>query len=254
MDFTGSTALVTGGGRGIGAAVARRLGFDGANVVINYRADGRAADSVAADIQARGGSAVTARADVTVEGAAAGLVQSALDRFGGLDILVSNAGIEHFGELSTITAADVGRVLATNVTAQLMAAQAAAAAMTGGGVMVLTSSVSRRLSVFHHAVYAASKAGVAAMVRNLAPELGERGIRINAIAPGGTRTDMAARVSDLYTPPRLRDLPVETQLRSSIALGRLAEPEEIAAAVEFLCSPGASYITGTTLEADGGMA
>jgi len=117
---------------------------------------------------------------------------------------------------------------------------------------VLTSSVSARIAVHHHTLYAASKAAVSAMVLNLAPELAERGIAINAIAPGGTATDMAAEHTASYTPPALRDVPPETVIQSMNALGRLAEPDEIAAVAAFLLSPDASYITGATIDAAGG--
>jgi 3-oxoacyl-[acyl-carrier protein] reductase len=127
--------------------------------------------------------------------------------FGGLDILASNAGVEHFGPLESITAADFERVFRINVAGQLFAAQAAVAAMTDGGRILFTSSISGRIGVYQHTLYAASKAAVSAMVLNLAPELAERGIAINAIAPGGTATDMAAEASELYTPPALHDVP-----------------------------------------------
>ncbi len=132
-------------------------------------------------------------------------------------------------------------------------AQAAAAVMGDGGRIVLTSSVSARLAIFEHGLYAASKAAVSALVRNLAPELATRGIAINAIAPGGTRTDMAAEYGKKYTHPALRDLPAETQEQLLSSWGRLAEPDEIAAAIVFLASPDASYITGSTLAVDGGL-
>ncbi|AMM21947.1 dehydrogenase [Frondihabitans sp. PAMC 28766] len=249
----GRTAVVTGAGRGIGAAVARRLAADGAAVVVNYRSSASAADEVAGSIRDVGGRAITVQGDVGEEGVSEALVAAAVAEFGGLDVFVSNAGIEHFGALPTITKQQVDDVFSINVTAQLLAAQAAAAVMGEGGSIILMSSVSRRMSVFEHSVYAASKAAIQAMVRNLAPELGARGIRINAIAPGGTNTDMAAEVASLYTHPLLRDLPQEVQLRVPTALQRFAEPTEIAAAIAFLAGPDASYVTGSTMEVDGGM-
>jgi 3-oxoacyl-[acyl-carrier protein] reductase len=166
--------------------------------------------------------------------------------------LASNAGIEHFGALESITKADFDRVFGINVAGQLFATQAAAAVMTTGGRILLTSSVSARISVYQHTLYAASKAAVSAMVLNLAPELAERGIAINAIAPGGTATDMAAKYAANYTPPALRGVPPEAILRSAYALGRRAEPEEIAAIAAFLLSEDASYVTGATFDASGG--
>lgn len=254
QSLEGKVAVVTGAGRGIGAAVARRLASDGAAVLINYRSSAEAARRVVADIEAVGGRAIAVQGDVSTEGVSEALVKQAVDVFGSLDVFVSNAGIEHFGALETITKAEVDAVLSTNVTAQLLGAKAAAGAMTAGGSIVLTSSVSRRLSVYEHAVYAGSKAAVQAVVRNLAPELGARGIRINAVAPGGTNTDMAAEVAALYTHPLLRSLPQDVQTQVPTALQRWAEPDEIAATVAFLAGADASYITGSTLEVDGGMA
>jgi NAD(P)-dependent dehydrogenase (short-subunit alcohol dehydrogenase family) len=137
------------------------------------------------------------------------------------------------------------------VAGQLFVTQAAVAAMTDGGRIVLSSSVSVRLSVHQHALYAASKAAISAMVRNLAPELAEQNIAINAIAPGATATRMAGYAPN-YIHPALADVPFPALIRSMSALGRLGQPDEIAAVVAFLLSPDASYITGTTIEADGG--
>jgi 3-oxoacyl-[acyl-carrier protein] reductase len=124
--------------------------------------------------------------------------------------------------------------------------------MGDGGRIVLTSSVSARLGIRDHSLYASSKAAVTALARNLAPELADRGITINAIAAGGTRTDMAAENAVHYRPPALQDVPMEHMIRAFCATGRLAEPEEIAAAIAFLVSPDASYVTGSTLAVDGG--
>jgi 3-oxoacyl-[acyl-carrier protein] reductase len=251
--LAGKRALVTGGGRGIGAAIARRLAAEGATVAVNYVANASSADALVHELTDKGYQAKTFRADVGDRGQTADLVARVVDEFGGLDILASNAGVEHFGDLESITEADFDRVFRINVAGQLFAAQAAAAAMKNGGRILLTSSVSARIPVYGHTLYAASKAAVSAMALNLAPELAERGIAINAIAPGGTATDMAAEVSSLYTAPALRDVPSEKVIKASSAIGRLAEPEEMAAVAAFLLSPDASYITGATIDASGGM-
>jgi 3-oxoacyl-[acyl-carrier protein] reductase len=251
----GKRALVTGAGRGIGAAVARRLAADGAAVAVNYRSSASDAEALVAELTQEGRRAVALQADVSDPAACAALVDRAVDVLGGLDVLVSNAGVEHFGALASITPEDYERVFATNVAAQLFTTQAAAAVMGEGGRIVLTSSVSARIAVAEHSLYAASKAAVSALVLNLAPELAQSGITINAIAPGGTRSDMSAEYGKKYVNPALHDLPglqPEMLPRLSSALGRLAEPQEIAAAVAFLASPDASYVTGSTLAADGG--
>jgi 3-oxoacyl-[acyl-carrier protein] reductase len=182
------------------------------------------------------------------------LVQHVVATFGGLDLLASNAGVEYFGALEDITAADFDRVFRINVAGQLFVTQAAVPVMTSGGRILLSSSISARLAVYRHSLYAASKAAVTAMVRNLAPELAERGIAINAIAPGGTATDMGAENAANYMPLALRDVSPDAVFKSMIPLGRLAQPDEIAAVAAFLLSADASYVTGATIEAAGGLA
>jgi 3-oxoacyl-[acyl-carrier protein] reductase len=253
MDgLRGRRALVTGGSRGIGAAIVRRLVREGASVAINYRSGAEAAQALAADLTRGGGSAVALQGDVSDPATPASLVARTVEQLGGLDVLVSNAGVEYFGPLDSITVEDYRRVFQTNVAGQLFMTQAAAAVIGDGGRIVLMSSVSARIAVYEHSLYAASKAAVSALALNLAPELAARGIAINAIAPGGTRTDMAAENARKYPHPALRGLPQETLIQVFSTLGRLAEPDEIAAAVAFLVSTDASYITGSTLAADGG--
>jgi 3-oxoacyl-[acyl-carrier protein] reductase len=250
--LAGKRALVTGGSRGIGAAIARRLAADGAAVAVNYVADQSSAGKLVTELTDKGHQAAAFRADVSDRAQTHDLVQRIVAEFGGLDILASNAGVEHFGSLGSITETDFDRVFHINTAGQLFVTQAAAAVMNSGGRILLTSSISARIGIYQHTLYAASKAAVSAMVLNLAPELAERGIAINAIAPGGTATDMAAEVGALYTPPALRDFPAEAVITSVNALGRLADPGEIAAVAGFLLSPDASYLTGATIDASGG--
>jgi NAD(P)-dependent dehydrogenase (short-subunit alcohol dehydrogenase family) len=251
VRLDGKVAVVTGGSRGIGRAVAVRLAAEGAAVAVNYRTRADAAESLVAELTAGGTRAVALRADVSDPAATGELMDRAADALGGLHILVSNAGIEHFGALEELTPADFDRVFGTNTRGQLFAVQHAARHLGEGGRIVLMSSVSAHRAVFHHTLYAASKAAVETMVLNLAPELGRRGITINAIAPGATTTDMSAEVGRRYAHP---DLPLDpaVAMRVKTALGRRAEPAEIAAAIAFLVSDDAAYLTGRTLAADGG--
>ncbi|MCV7419930.1 SDR family oxidoreductase [Mycobacterium yunnanensis] len=250
--MTGKRALVTGGSRGIGAAIARELAARGADVAVNYVADSASATALVDELSRGGGRAFAVQADVGDPAQTKKMVAQVVSEFGGLDVVASNAGVEHFGPLESITLDDFDEVFHVNVAGQLFVAQAAAAAMTDGGRILLTSSVSARIGVYQHTLYAASKAAVSAMVLNLAPELAERGIAINAIAPGGTATDMAAEVGERYTPQSLRDVPADAVIRSMNAIGRMAEPAEIAAIAAFLLSDDASYVTGATMDASGG--
>jgi 3-oxoacyl-[acyl-carrier protein] reductase len=251
-NLKGKTALVTGGSRGIGAAVARRLAEDGAAIAINYRTQAEAAEGIAAEITEAGGLAVAVRGDVSVPEDVRRVADESADRLGGLDILVSSAGIEHFGALETLTPEDFDQIYHTNVRGQLLATQHAVRHMGEGGRVVLTSSVSARRSFLHHTLYASSKAAVEAMVLNLAPELGARGITINAVAPGGTATDMSAGAGPHYFPGQ-ENVDVAAEIKKIVPLGRMARPAEIAAVIAFLVSEDASYVTGRTLAVDGGM-
>ncbi|MFJ9349997.1 SDR family NAD(P)-dependent oxidoreductase [Streptomyces sp. NPDC101237] len=252
--FEGKVAVVTGGSRGIGAAVARRLVQEGAAVAVGYRGDEEAAAALVAELTDGGGRALAFRADVADPEQTRALVERAVGAFGRLDVLASCAGVEHFDALERITPADFDRIFAVNTRGQLFAVQHAAAHLREGGRIVLTSSVSASRAFFGHTLYAASKAAVESMVLNLSAELGRRGIAVNAIAPGGTATDMAREHGASYLHPDLagkQDL--DDWLRVGVALRRLAEPSEIAAGYAFLASADASYMTGRTLELDGGM-
>lgn len=248
----GGCALITGGSRGIGAAVARRLAADGAAVTVTYRERADLAKALVRDLKEAGHAAHAIRCDVTDRAAIHAATDQAAELMGGLGILISNAGIEYFGPLADITEADFRRVFDTNVAGQLFSVQAAVPHMTSGGRIVLMASVSARVSVHQHSVYAASKAAVSALAANLAPELAEKNIAINVIAPGGTATDMAQQNAGHYLHPELRGVPGLQLMRLKSAAGRLARPDEIAAVIAFLASPDAIYVNGTTLAADGG--
>ncbi|MFI1914211.1 SDR family NAD(P)-dependent oxidoreductase [Nocardia sp. NPDC020380] len=251
--LAGKRALVTGGSRGIGAATVRRLAEEGVAVAVNYVSDAASAEGLVKELRDNNYRAAAFQADVSDPAQTRSLVDRVVAEFGGLDIAIGNAGVEHFGPLDEITLADFDRVFHTNVAGQLFTAQAAAPILPEGGRIVLTSSISARIGVYHHALYAASKAAISALVRNLAPELAERGITINAIAPGGTATDMAAENAVHYTHPALKAaISADQSIRSMNALGRLADPAEIAAITAFLVSSDASYLTGSTIDASGG--
>jgi len=242
-------AVVTGGSRGIGAAVATRFAAAGARVVIGYRSSADAAEQVAARCKAAGAECLAVPADVARPEQIADLFDLAVSTFGRVDVLASCAGIEHFGPLENLDAATIDRVFAVNTRGQLLAAQHAARHMRAGGRIILTSSLAARRTVFEHTLYAASKAAVEAAVRCLAVELGRAEITVNAVAPGATATDMAAQNAVRYRPPEL-DLPLPDWLAVSHALGRIATAEEVAGAYLFLAGPDAAYITGRTLHAD----
>jgi NAD(P)-dependent dehydrogenase (short-subunit alcohol dehydrogenase family) len=224
--LAGKRTLVTGGSRGIGAAIVRRLAAERAAVAVNYVADQSSADALVGELRADGHQVAAFQADVSDVAQTNELVERVVADLGGLELLASNAGVEYFGALDSITQADFDRVFQINVAGQLFATQAAVDGRRGR--ILLTSSVSGCIAAHHHTLYAASKAAVSAMVLDLAPELAERGIAINAIAPGGTAADMAAEHTVSYTPPALRDVPAEAVIKSMNALGRLAEPDEIA--------------------------
>ncbi|MCQ4082449.1 SDR family oxidoreductase [Streptomyces sp. RB6PN25] len=252
--FEGKAAVVTGGSRGIGAAVARRLAAEGASVAIGYRGNKEAADALVAELTGNGSRAIAVQADVADPEQTAAMIARAVAEFGRLDALASCAGIEHFDALDKITPADFDRVFAVNTRGQLFAAQHAAAHMREGGRIVLTSSVSASRAIFAHTLYAASKGAVESMVLNLSAELGQKGITINAIAPGGTATDMAAEYGASYQhPEQVGKISLTEWLNVQVALKRLAEPSEVAAGYAFLASDDAAYMTGRTLQVDGGM-
>jgi NAD(P)-dependent dehydrogenase (short-subunit alcohol dehydrogenase family) len=240
----GTRAVVTGGSRGIGRAEALALADAGARVVVGYGNSAEAADGVVAEISEKGGEAYAVRADMADPDAVVTLMDRAAELLGGIDVLVSNAGIEHFGALGDVTADEFDAVFAVNTRGQFLAAQAAQAHMGEGGRIVLTSSISATMGVPGHALYAGSKAAVEAMVRCLALDLVRRGITVNAIAPGGTTSDMSAENGPHYD----NDLTA-----ISWPMGRYGEPEDIAPTVLFLASPDSAWITGQTLRVSGGQ-
>ncbi|WP_326798202.1 SDR family oxidoreductase [Streptomyces sp. NBC_01808] len=245
-EFDGKVAVVTGGSRGIGAAVANRFAQEGASVVIGYNSSADEAHALKEELKTAGARCIAVRSDVVETEEVAALMNKAVDAFGRLDILAACAGISHFGALPTLSPQAADQVFAVNMRGQLFAAQHAAHHMADGGRIILTSSNAARRAVFEHTLYTASKAAVDAMVRCLSIELGQRGITINAVAPGATATAMVAQNAAKYQPPGM-NLTAEEWLDVSYALDRLATPAEVAGAYAFLAGKDAAYISGRTL-------
>ncbi|MHB8049857.1 MAG: 3-oxoacyl-[acyl-carrier-protein] reductase [Coriobacteriia bacterium] len=243
--LAGRVALVTGASRGIGAAVALRLAAEGASVVVNFAGRSDAAASVVSEIEQGGGSAIAVQADVSDSAACAALVDAAVARFGRIDILVNNAGITRDGLLVRMSDDDWRSVIDTNLSGAFYLARSVGKLMMKqrSGSIVNMASVVGMMGNAGQVNYAAAKAGLIGMTKSTARELAGRGVRVNAVAPGFIATDMTDAL-----PESAREAAV-----SSIAMGRLGTPEDIAAAVAFLASDDAAYITGQVIAVDGGM-
>lgn len=244
MELNGKVALVTGGSRGIGAAIAARLARQGAAVAITYASGADAARSVVKQIEADGGRAVAVQADFGDPAAAGLAVQRTVREFGRIDVLVNNAGVFSVGPLDEVSLGDVDRVLAVHVRACFLAAQAAARQMPDGGRIVnIGSCLADRVPGPGMTLYATSKAALAGLTKGLARDLGPRGITVTLVHPGPTDTDMNPA-----------DGPSADWQRSFTALGRYATADEVAATVGHLAGEGGRYVTGATIAVDGGFA
>jgi 3-oxoacyl-[acyl-carrier protein] reductase len=242
----GKTALVTGGGRGIGRAIAERLGRDGARVGIHYGHGERAAAETMTAIAAAGGDAFTVQADLAGPGAAAQLRQGLAGHIDGLDILVNNAGVGDVRKpVAEVTAEEFDRLFAVNVKALFFVTQALLPSLRDGGrVINLSANLTRGGAEGNLAAYAMSKAAVDAFTLALAKDLGPRGITVNAVAPGVVDTDMNAGW--------LRQDEARAFVSALSPLGRVAGPGDIAAIVAFLASGDSGWLTGQWIEASGG--
>jgi 3-oxoacyl-[acyl-carrier protein] reductase len=243
-ELNGKVALVTGGSRGIGAAIARALADDGADVAISYATSADKADAVVKELRKKGVRAEAFRADQANTKEVEGLVETVVKRFGRLDILVNNAGVFASGPVHdrANNLAELERLFAINVGGVATAVRTAAPLMPDGGRIISIGSVAGDTSPWPGvADYSATKGAVAAYTRGWARDLGPRGITVNNVQPGPIDTDMAPQEGE-----------VADGLKARTVFGRYGKPEEVAAAVAFLASPAAAYITGTTLNVDGG--
>lgn len=238
-------AIVTGGGKGIGSAIALRLAEDGNNVVINYAGSREAAEKTAQQCRAAGAEAEVFRADVANEEECRQLADFCLDTFGRIDILVNNAGIARDNLMMRMDPEDFRHVVDVNLTGSFYMMKAVSRPMMKAhyGRIVSISSVSALTGNPGQVNYSASKAGIIGMTRSLARELASRKITVNAVAPGAVDTDMT------------RELPekVRTAMLDAIPMKRMGTPEDIANAVSFLAKEESSYITGQVLNVSGGM-
>jgi len=238
----GKVALVTGGSRGIGAAIASRLAEDGAAVALTYRGGKDKAEAVAERITAAGGRAVALQADSADQEAVAEAVERTVRELGRLDILVNNAGIFPAGPIEQFTAHDRDEAIAVHVTAAFTAAQAASRHLgEDGRIISIGSNLAQRVPMGGMTLYAMTKSALDGLTRALARELGPRGITANVVHPGSTDTDMNPVDGDH----------ADTQ-RAWSALGRFGTGEDIAATVAHLAGPGGRSITGASLLVDGG--
>ena len=246
MNLQGKTAIVTGGGRGIGRAVCLELARGGADIVLCYAGGEATARQTAGACEALGGRAAAVRCDVSEPGQVARLAETALHEFGRIDILVNNAGITRDGLLMSMKEEDFDQVLATNLKGTFLCMKAVSRQMVKqryGRIVNLSSVVGLRGNG-GQVNYAASKAGVVGMTKSAAKELAGRDITVNAIAPGFIDTDMTAAM-----PEKARDA-----MLTAIPMGKLGAAEDVAKAAAFLASDDAAYITGQVLCVDGGMA
>ena len=246
MNFTDKTAIVTGGSRGIGRAVCLELAKGGANVVLCYAGNEAAARETVAACEALGAKALAVRCNVADAAEVKNLVDTAVETFGSVHILINNAGITRDGLLLRMSEQDFEDVIDTNLKGAFLCMKAVARPMTRqryGRIVSLSSVVGLRGNA-GQMNYAASKAGVIGLTKSMAKELAARGITANAVAPGFIETDMTAAMTDAAKVATL----------SAIPAARLGSPEEVAKAIVFLASDDAAYITGQVLSVDGGMA
>jgi 3-oxoacyl-[acyl-carrier protein] reductase len=235
-------ALVTGGSRGIGAAIAKRLSVDGASVAITYAKDASAASAVVQAIERDGGKAIAIQADAADVAAVKGAVEKTVATFGRLDVLVNNAGMAIPKPFEETTLEEIDRMIDINFRGILAATQAALKHMNDGGrIIMIGSCVGERLMTPGLVAYAATKGAVKMFTQGLSREVGSRGITVNNVQPGPIDTDLNPAAGEWAVPQK-----------AATALNRYGRVDEVAALVSFVAGPESSYITGTNLTVDGG--
>ena len=245
--LTGKVAVVTGASKGIGASIAKSLAAAGANVVVNYASSREGADQVVAEIAASGGKAIAVQGDVSKSDDVRRVFAAAKESFGALDVLVNNAGVFRFDALEAVTEDEFHREFNINVLGTLLATQEALKHFsTAGGSVINISSVVSSNPVAGSVVYSATKGAVDTITRALAKELGERNIRVNAIAPGGVETE-GVHTLGIIGSDFQKDMIARTPL------GRFGQPDDIARVAVFLASDDAAWLTGERLTASGGL-
>lgn len=237
-------ALVTGGSRGIGAAIALRLAQEGSTVALTYSASPKKAQEVVQTIESSGGKALAIQADSAKADEVKNSITKTVQAFGRLDILVNNAGIAAMGPLETFSIEDFDRLLAINIKAVFVASQEAARHLKEGGRIInIGSCTADRMSMAGGAPYAMTKAAVASLTRGIARDLGPRGITVNNVQPGPIDTDMNPANGGAAA----------DQMRSESLLGRYGKAEEVASMVAYLASPESAFVTGASISVDGGI-
>ncbi|OHB53717.1 MAG: beta-ketoacyl-ACP reductase [Planctomycetes bacterium GWF2_50_10] len=244
IELTGKTAVITGAGQGLGAAIAQTLYGAGANVVINYFKDPQGVNEQRANevVKKLGSKAVAIEADVRNQASVEAMIAKTIEAFGRLDIVVNNAGIIRDKTIKKMSSEEWQSVLDTNLTGPFNVCKCATEKLAEGGRIVNFASISGVVGFFGQCNYSASKAGVIALTKVLSKELGKRKITVNAIAPGVVLTEMGKTIPE----------EVRAEMLKSVPLGRFGEPSEIASVVLFLCSDLASYVTGQVIHVNGG--